>query len=556
MKSFFRKLNRSPRRTAGVAIVLAAVLVPASLFAWGPNRTTYTMEQPADHVTFNSITNNPNYGDERNFVTVKDPKTNQWVDNVTVEPGQEYTVRVLIHNDAAENLNLVAMNTTLHTAIGEKAITAHVSADNATPKTVYDDVFFNSPKNFNLAYIEGSATVYNNGYAKGGSGKPFSDAMVTKQGAKLGYKKEGDGKIPGCMKYINYVYFKVKPQFAKEPNFSVTKKVSHAGKNQFKDSIEAKSGDKIDYAIEFRNTGEVQLDDVVLKDQLPAHVSYVPGSSKLINSQNAAPGKQLSDNIVSQHGLNIGSHAPNSNSFVTFQAKVNKSIEDECGTSSLVNRVSAETNYGKKEDTADVIVKVICDEKPPVEKIKVCELESKKIIEINKEDFDNSKHSTNLADCKEKPVEKIEVCELSTKDIIKINKDDFDSSKHSTDLSDCEDKPVIETIEVCEVTTGKIITINKDLFDSSQHSTNLADCDTPVVETIEVCETATKNIVTINKNDFDASKHTTNLSDCETVVTPTELPQTGSTGASALAVIGAMTLSLGYVVAGRRLGNL
>lgn len=518
MKSFFRKLNRSPRRTAGVAIVLAAVLVPASLFAWGPNRTTYTMEQPADHVTFNSITNNPNYGDERNFVTVKDPKTNQWVDNVTVEPGQEYTVRVLIHNDAAENLNLVAMNTTLHTAIGEKAITAHVSADNATPKTVYDDVFFNSPKNFNLAYIEGSATVYNNGYAKGGSGKPFSDAMVTKQGAKLGYKKEGDGKIPGCMEYINYVYFKVKPQFAKEPNFSVTKKVSHAGKNQFKDSIEAKSGDKIDYAIEFRNTGEVQLDDVVLKDQLPAHVSYVPGSSKLINSQNAAPGKQLSDNIVSQHGLNIGSHAPNSNSFVTFQAKVNKSIEDECGTSSLVNRVSAETNYGKKEDTADVIVKVICDEKPPVEKIKVCE--------------------------------------LSTKDIIKINKDDFDSSKHSTDLSDCEDKPVIETIEVCEVTTGKIITINKDLFDSSQHSTNLADCDTPVVETIEVCETATKNIVTINKNDFDASKHTTNLSDCETVVTPTELPQTGSTGASALAVIGAMTLSLGYVVAGRRLGNL
>lgn len=36
----------------------AAVTVSAS-FAWGPERPDYTMAQPADHVTFNSITDNP-----------------------------------------------------------------------------------------------------------------------------------------------------------------------------------------------------------------------------------------------------------------------------------------------------------------------------------------------------------------------------------------------------------------------------------------------------------------------------------------------------------------
>ena len=38
---------------------------------WGPDRRTYTMTTPAKYAVFNSITDNPNYGDERNFVTTK-----------------------------------------------------------------------------------------------------------------------------------------------------------------------------------------------------------------------------------------------------------------------------------------------------------------------------------------------------------------------------------------------------------------------------------------------------------------------------------------------------
>ena len=76
---------------------------------WGPERDMYTWESPADHVTFNSISDNPFIGNETNFVRVKeyvegsnvgDENWQSWTDNVTVEPGKEYEVFIYYHNDA------------------------------------------------------------------------------------------------------------------------------------------------------------------------------------------------------------------------------------------------------------------------------------------------------------------------------------------------------------------------------------------------------------------------------------------------------------------------
>jgi LPXTG-motif cell wall-anchored protein len=66
----------------------------------------------------------------------------------------------------------------------------------------------------------------------------------------------------------------------------------------------------------------------------------------------------------------------------------------------------------------------------------VCELSTKTIVTINKDDFDATKYSENLDDCK--PPVKITVCELSTKGIVSIDEADFDSKKYSKDLNDCE----------------------------------------------------------------------------------------------------------------------
>ena len=102
---------------AGIGLGAVAAVTAASalvVFAWGPSgRKTFTMEKPADYVTFNSITNNV-IGDERYFVSASkwtgSAKDNYFSDTTYVEDGKEYVVRMYVHNNAGANLGLVAEN--------------------------------------------------------------------------------------------------------------------------------------------------------------------------------------------------------------------------------------------------------------------------------------------------------------------------------------------------------------------------------------------------------------------------------------------------------------
>ena len=84
----------------------------ASASAWGPERTTFTMEKPASYPTFNSITNNPTIGDERDFVRVGeiDAKVTDLKNEVEVVPGRQYLVYVYFHNNASSTYNDKAHN--------------------------------------------------------------------------------------------------------------------------------------------------------------------------------------------------------------------------------------------------------------------------------------------------------------------------------------------------------------------------------------------------------------------------------------------------------------
>ena len=82
-------------------------------------------------------------------------------------------------------------------------------------------------------------------------------------------------------------------------------------------------------------------------------------------------------------------------------------------------------------------------------KIQVCELATNQIITINENEFDATKHSRDLNDCKEVPnPADIKVCELATKQIITIKDNEFDATKHSRDLNDCEEEEVPQVLAV------------------------------------------------------------------------------------------------------------
>lgn len=372
MSKLLNVIKCLPKRTSAmVAMVAAAVVIPATLYAWGPSRQTYTIEKPADHVTFNSITNNPSHGDERNFMQVREATADNstYSDSISLTAGKEYVVYVYYHNNAASNLNAsgvgIARGAYVKAEIpavvanggsGTKAV-GYVGADNASPKEVWDDITFKNTTGGDIAlrYVPSSATIHSWGAV---NGKTMSDSIIT-TGAPLGFDSL-NGVLPGCEHYAGFVTFRVK---ADQPNFTISKQVrkSTTAKGGWVETVSVNPGDSVDYMITYVNTGTTNQKDVVIKDVLPKGMTYVTGSTYVMNAS-SPNGVKVSDNIVSSNGINIGDYVPGGNAYVKFTAKVvsNDSLPN-CGTNTLVNTAKAETNNGSKTDTASVTATKTCE---------------------------------------------------------------------------------------------------------------------------------------------------------------------------------------------------
>ncbi len=618
-------IRRAPKRfSAAVLVIAAAVIIPAAALAWGPDRPTFTGKDPAPYVTFNSITDNPQVGDERNFVRIRESGTTAYGDNVSLTPGKVYDVSVYYHNNAKTSLNEsgagIARDAKLKMEVPgvveagvNAAFTGKISASNSNPGTVWDEAYGKNSTNGQVAlrYVSNSAKFVSKGAI---NGQTLPDTLFT-TGAKLGFNSQ-NGEVPGCNEFSGYVNFQIRVD---QPNFEVVKKVSVDGGATWADSAKAKPGASVKYAISYQNTGTNQQDNVLVRDILPQGVTY-DNSTKaqngvadrgtfIKNSTTQGVYKKTIDGITT-NGLNAGSYQPKGNVSYQLDAKLPSEDALKCGTNTLTNTARVTTNSGYKEDTATVTIDKEC--KPPVVKY-VCD--ALKVDQIDRTNFKfttaysvqnatfksvtyviknaagtvvDTKTSTgttlnyaqttagtytvqatvtftvNGADktatsdackgsfkVKELPKE-IVVCELATKKIVTIKESDFDASKYSKNLNDCKEEG---KITVCELATKKIVTIKESQFDSSKYSKNLDDCKTP--EDISVCELATKTIVKISPAQFDETKYSKDLSKCEeTPVTPPELPHTGI-GENIVAIfgLGALIASAAYYIASRRALN-
>lgn len=363
MGKLLTAFKRFPKRTSAlVAVVAAAVIVPATLFAWGPDRATYTMENPADHVVFNSITNNPNYGDEREFMTVKDLTTGGSLTNTAkMVPGHEYQFQIYIHNNAATELNAsgkgIAKDVTVRAALpktvsGTASADAFVKASNAQPPEVWDSASLTSDSAVNLQFVNGSAMLHTNSQQTA-----LPDSVIT-TGTKVG-DSDLSGNWKGCLQYAGAVTFKVK--VAGNPKFEFEKVVSKHGANKWSKNYTAQPGEVVDYLLEYKNTGTAAQDNVVVKDTLPAGMTYVAGST-ILGNQFYPNGTKANDGITTT-GLTIGNYAPGANAWVIFSARTPTNDKlPKCGNNLLHNVAKVETDSGSKEDYADVTVPKECQQ--------------------------------------------------------------------------------------------------------------------------------------------------------------------------------------------------
>jgi len=200
LKSFSNAIKTLPKRL--VALTAAGVLValPVAVSAWGDNgggRPSYTINQInsgvlGNTIVFNSISNNPNIGDEKNFVGIRE-KTgvnaglgNTWYDSMQVEAGKTYLVRMYVHNNSPLGLSAVAKNVTatfnVPTTVGKSIeVNGFIDSSNATPSRYWDNAFFTSTQDFYMSYVPGSALFENNGIGKNG-GVRLGDNIVKNSG--------------------------------------------------------------------------------------------------------------------------------------------------------------------------------------------------------------------------------------------------------------------------------------------------------------------------------------------------------------------------------------
>ncbi len=367
--------------------ILAAVIAPVAVMAWGPARPSFTIEKPADYITFNSITNNPVIGgDEKDFVGIREVGSNaKWTNNMKVQNGKEYYVQMYVHNNAASNLNLVAENVVAKlnvptTTAKNVTVQGQISASNAKPNTVWDEATFSSDNDFNLAYVAGSALFENNGM---GTTK-LPDSIVNNTGAKLGYDKL-DGKIPGCFQYAGYVTVKVKAQVSQpqdKTNIDLAKTVRNKtnGEKSWTETVSAKGGDTVQFQIHAKNTGSAGIQNLVIRDILPKGLNYVAGSTKLYNTSNPK-GLKVSDNIIQNSGINIGTYQANGDAYVRFDATVAAEKDlPVCGENTLTNIAQVSDQKIVKNDTASVRITKKCDTPKPQTPAYKCDALSLNIV--------------------------------------------------------------------------------------------------------------------------------------------------------------------------------
>lgn len=190
--------------------------------SWGPERPTYTMNRPAIHPAFNSITDNPVYGDERTFVDLKmadDDREGGWDDDIWASPGDVVSVRIYVENSGADNFEDVWPGQIQDARLwlrlfdgGRKhSVGAILSAANADD--VWDGATIHADENVIAEWVPGSLTLYSNFHPAPNGLKLDQDAALT-DGTLLG-AKEMDGFIKPGYGFDLYVYAEVRISHAK-----------------------------------------------------------------------------------------------------------------------------------------------------------------------------------------------------------------------------------------------------------------------------------------------------------------------------------------------------
>ncbi len=287
----------------------------------------------------------------------------QYTPSVNAKVDDVVKVELYIHNTQLPDSGLVANNVkasiVIPTAAGTtQTLKSTVSADNSN--TVSSTATVNlSLATANLQYVPGSATWTHN---------VGTNTNIQYQTDKIGDAVVSGGEVLGnqnpCFNFESYVTVLVRVM---APAVSITKQVRVDGTKTYATSNTANPGDTLDYVITVANQGNTTLKGVVIGDNMPPYLSYIAGTTYLVDSNTPTTGTLWPDGITT-HGITVDDLAPGGTELVYFKLKLASNIP--CGNHPLVN-VGTVTANGINQfyNNATTTVNVACTPVTPVKPV-------------------------------------------------------------------------------------------------------------------------------------------------------------------------------------------
>jgi uncharacterized repeat protein (TIGR01451 family) len=331
--------NSLPKRFAAAATLALAILFPVATMAAG----TVNMEGALG-------VSNVTTGE-----TTYTASTNASYDQVV-------KYQVYYHNTELPDSGKVAQNVHVKIALPSTAgktqvATATITADNANTVTSSATVNLDRADAY-LQFMPGSAVWRHN---TGTNQTPvWTEAKVSDSVVSGGLTLENEQP---CYNYAATVTVLARVMV---PGVSIDKYVRIKGTTAWTTTVVAKPGETVQYEIAYKNTGNSTQNDVAIRDQLPAGVTYVAGSALLKNT-NFLSGTKLSDAIVT-NGVIAGTYLPGAAGYVMFDATLPAANALECGANKLRNIAYAQpSGMNYYYNTADVTINKDCEQpKTPV----------------------------------------------------------------------------------------------------------------------------------------------------------------------------------------------
>lgn len=332
------------------------------LGSWGPERPTFSLERPAGYPSINSTVPNSRGDDERNFFQVKEKKSQDstYNDSIVGEIGGTYTGFISYQN-AASTTSGPAEGTALRlqipsSIVGTSQLSAVISAENTTPAAVWDSVVIALPEegmSAALRLVPNSALIHTEGPV---DGHTIPDSLFS-GGAPLGCESL-DGVLPGTSECSGYITFDF---VLDRPDFTIATLAKEPESLSYQTVIESTVGETVTLRAEYRNTGTTQQNDVVLRLELPPGMELLEDSVAIANSRTGRYETVHGGNkgAFMDTGLNIGSYAPGSSSFLKFLIRIDDAPGHDFAQDGQIYRfprISAITANGPKDSYYKILI--------------------------------------------------------------------------------------------------------------------------------------------------------------------------------------------------------